>query len=136
MKTTVLIFAGLFLVAISTAMDLNFSGPDNISADRSPSFLWTETIFDFGNVTKNHSVAHKFSFTNNGEDQLVIASVKASCGCTVTDYSRDPIAPGEEGFVRVTYNATSIGSFTKTVTVVANTVESSTVLTIKGDVIP
>jgi hypothetical protein len=80
-------------------------------------------------------VTHEFRFTNSGDGPLVISSVKASCGCTVTDYSKDPIAPGTEGYVKATYNAAKAGVFTKSVTVNANANESVVQLIIKGEVV-
>ena len=83
----------------------------------------------------NKPVTHEFRFTNSGDAPLVISSVQASCGCTVTDYSKDPIAPGSEGYVKATYNAAKVGVFSKTVTVNANAAESVVQLTIKGEVV-
>lgn len=95
-------------------------------------FKWENTTFDFGKIKHNVPVSHKFTFTNNGDAPLVISSVQASCGCTVTEYSKDPILPGAEGYVNATYNAASIGVFNKTVTVNANTSEGTVQLSIKG----
>ena len=100
-----------------------------------PSFLWAVTTYDFGKIKVNKPVTHEFRFTNSGDAPLVISSVQASCGCTVTDYSKDPIAPGSEGIVKATYNAAKIGVFTKTVTVNANAEGSIVQLTIKGEVV-
>ena len=99
------------------------------------SFSWTETSFDFGKIKVNSPVTHEFSFINGGTGPLVITSVQASCGCTVTKYSKDPISPGSSGYVTATYNAAKVGVFTKTVTVNANTDGNPVVLTIKGEVI-
>jgi hypothetical protein len=98
-------------------------------------FHWAATTFDFGKIKANKPVTHKFTFTNTGDVPLVISSVQASCGCTVTEYSKDPIAAGAEGFVKATYNAAKVGVFTKTVTVNANTGSEAVLLTIKGEVI-
>jgi hypothetical protein len=100
-----------------------------------PQFLWLVTTYDFGKITLNKPVTHEFRFTNSGNTPLVISSVQASCGCTVTDYSKDPIAPGSEGYVKATYNAAKVGVFSKTVTVNANAEESVVQLTIKGEVV-
>lgn len=97
-------------------------------------FLWSETVYDFGKIPVNVPVSHEFSFTNNGESELLITSVKASCGCTVTDYTKDPIPPGGKGYVKATYNAARAGVFSKTVTVNANTDEGTVHLMIKGEV--
>jgi hypothetical protein len=95
-------------------------------------FRWEQTVFDFGKIKRNVPVTHKFVFTNNGNAPLLITSVQASCGCTVTEYSKDPLPPGAEGFVKATYNAATPGVFSKTVTVNANTPEGHVLLTIKG----
>jgi hypothetical protein len=100
-----------------------------------PAFLWLDTAYDFGKITLNKPVTHEFRFTNSGDGPLVISSVQASCGCTVTDYSKDPIPPGAEGYVKATYNAAKVGVFSKTVTVNANADESVVQLTIKGEVV-
>jgi hypothetical protein len=99
-----------------------------------PAFSWTMTVHDFGKIPLNKPVTHEFRFTNTGNSPLIISSVQASCGCTVTDYSKDPIAPRAEGFVKATYNAAKAGIFTKTVTVNANSEESVVRLMIKGEV--
>ena len=104
-------------------------------AIETPSFAWTMTTQDFGKIKLNVPVSHEFRFTNSGDAPLVISSVQASCGCTVTDYSKDPIAPGAEGYVKATYNAAKVGVFTKTVTVTANAEESVVQLSIKGEVV-
>ena len=98
-------------------------------------FNWNETSFDFGQIKVNKPVTHEFSFVNAGDAPLVITSVQASCGCTVTKYSKEPISPGSSGFVAATYNAAKVGVFTKTVTVNANTEGGAVLLTIKGEVV-
>jgi hypothetical protein len=98
-------------------------------------FNWAETTFDFGKIKHGVPVTHEFSFVNKGSAPLVISSVQASCGCTVAEYSKDPIGPGQKGFVKATYNAAKAGVFTKTVTINANTEDGVVVLTIKGEVI-
>jgi hypothetical protein len=98
-------------------------------------FAWAATTFDFGKVKQSVPVTHQFTFKNTGNIPLVISSVKASCGCTVADYTKEPIAPGGEGYVKATYNAANVGPFTKTVTVNANTAEGTVILTFKGEVI-
>ncbi|MBX2968624.1 MAG: DUF1573 domain-containing protein [Cyclobacteriaceae bacterium] len=98
-------------------------------------FVWDETVYDFGKIKLNEPVAHEFTFTNAGDEPLLIAAVKASCGCTVTEYTKDPIPSGGKGYVKATYNAAKAGVFSKTVTITANTSESTVLLTIKGEVV-
>ena len=97
-------------------------------------FLWESTTHDFGTIIQSEPVEHEFSFTNNGDLPLIIASAKASCGCTVADYTKEAIAPGQQGVVTARYNAAKAGAFTKTVTVTANTDIEAVVLTLKGEV--
>lgn len=98
-------------------------------------FSWTAIEHDFGQIKVGEPVSHEFTFTNTGDIPLVISTVQASCGCTVTSYTKEPIAPGGTGYVKATYNAASIGQFTKTVTVNANTEDGYAKLTIKGEVV-
>jgi Protein of unknown function (DUF1573) len=136
MKNLTLTIFLAVLVTILFAQDqlaLNGNATPEVSASIA-SFSWDQTTVDLGKVKKNNPVTHEFSFTNTGNAPLVISSVKASCGCTVTRYSKDPIPAGATGFVSATYNAAALGVFTKTVTVNANTREGSTVLIIKGEV--
>lgn len=109
--------------------------PSRILSAENGVFNWSQTSFDFGKIKINNPVIHEFTFVNDGNTHLVITSVQASCGCTVAKYSKDPINPGSEGFVKATYNAAKVGIFTKTITVNANTEEGIVQLIIKGEVV-
>ncbi len=76
-----------------------------------------------------------FSFTNNGDKPLVINQAVASCGCTVPEYTKSPIAPGAKGEIKVTYNGTGKfpGHFKKSITVRSNGKIEMTRLYIEGD---
>lgn len=97
-------------------------------------FHWSETSFDFGKIQAGKPVTHEFTFTNQGGEPLIISNVKASCGCTVAEYSKEPIEPGSQGYVKTTYNAANPGVFAKTVTITANTQDGTVLLTLKGEV--
>ena len=60
-------------------------------------FNWSQTSFDFGKIKVNNPVTHEFSFLNAGEAPLVITSVQASCGCTVTKYTKNPLTQAQQG---------------------------------------
>ncbi len=96
---------------------------------------WKEDSFNFGDIEKGKPVSHDFTFTNTTKQTVLITTVKASCGCTATNYTKTPIKPGEKGFVTATYNAASPGTFNKTVTVTTNDSEVNKILSIKGKVI-
>jgi hypothetical protein len=93
-----------------------------------------DDVFDFGTVEKGEKVEHSYTFTNTGSEPLIISNAKASCGCTVPTWPKEPIAPGETGEIPVVFNARSAGNQTKTVTITANTNPPQTRLTVKGKV--
>ena len=100
-----------------------------------PAFKFSEESFDFGTITEGDVVDHIFSFVNEGEAPLIISSATASCGCTVPVWPKAPIAPGEQGEIKVQFNSRSKpGVQNKTVTVTANTYPKVTRLKIKANV--
>jgi hypothetical protein len=129
-----LLVSALAMFAFAQQVAVNTKTVNPLMADDA-AFAWKATTFNFGKIKKDKAVTHEFTFTNSGKAALVVTSVQASCGCTVAQYSKDPIEPGGEGFVKATYNAAKTGAFTKTVTVNANTAEGVVVLTIKGEVV-
>jgi hypothetical protein len=134
MKRIALVLGGVLIVAFTMAQRLAMISAST-SANAAAEFSWASTTHDFGQIAVDVPVSHKFTFENTGEVPLVISSVQASCGCTVTAYTKEPIAPGATGYVKATYNAAKVGQFTKTVTVNTNTSEAIVQLTIKGEVV-
>ena len=59
---------------------------------------------NFGVITQDKKVTHVFTFKNTGDDDLIIEDVISTCGCTVPDFSKEPIASGEKGNIIVTFN--------------------------------
>ncbi len=96
---------------------------------------WKSESVDLGNIPQNKPKAIEFEFKNTGTTDVVITNVKASCGCTATDYTKTPIKPGATAKIKATFNAANKGAFTKQVTVTTNAEETSKVLTFKGTVI-
>ncbi len=125
----VLIISGAFAQRLAGNVDTV-----NSFGHGSAIFKWTETTFNFGKIKLNVPATHTFTFINKGSEPLIITSVQASCGCTVAEYSKEAIAPGQEGFVKATYNAAKPGVFTKSVTINANTEDAAVQLYIKGEV--
>jgi hypothetical protein len=98
-------------------------------------FKWEKTTHNFGKIQQGKPVSVEFTFTNKGTTPLVISNVRGSCGCTVTKYTKDPIAPGKTGNVKATYNAAAMGAFNKSVRVTANVEGGTETLFIKGEVV-
>lgn len=97
-----------------------------------------KTLHDYGNINEDDGVAYyEFTFTNNGDAPLIIRNVTTSCGCTVPDWPKAPIAPKEKGKIKVGYNAAGRpNAFSKTITVASNAQTPAVILQIKGFVKP
>lgn len=94
-----------------------------------------ENEFDFGTITDGEKVRHSFKFKNTGKEPLVISNAKGSCGCTVPQWPKEPIAPGKSGEIEVEFNSKGKkGNQTKNVTITANTDPANTILKIKAQV--
>lgn len=92
--------------------------------------------YDFGTVSQGEKVTHTFRFTNTGNADLVINKVEGSCGCTVMQgWPKHPIGPGENGKIDVIFDSAGRrGNQNKSISIVANTVPSTSVLYLKGEI--
>jgi hypothetical protein len=100
-----------------------------------PVFSFESDNHEFGEIVQGEKVSYSFKFKNTGNAPLVISTATASCGCTVPEYSKTPVQPGEEGFINVTFDSGGkSGMVSKTVTVIANTTPNTKVLTISADI--
>ena len=89
---------------------------------QSSKIVFENSEHDFGEIQeKGGKVSYKFSFKNDGDEPLLILSLKPSCGCTTTNWSKNPIKPWEEGFIIAQYNPRGRpGVFRKSLNVVTN----------------
>ncbi len=103
---------------------------------QTPSQLkWEKETHEFGTIEQGKPVSYEFTFTNTTSKDVTLTNVKASCGCTATNYTKTAIKPGEKGTVTATYNAAAGGAFHKTVTVMTSEENSAPkIITIKGTV--
>ncbi len=102
---------------------------------QSPVMKFETLEHDFGRVFAGEKVSYSFKFYNKGKSDLLITNVTASCGCTVPEWSKTPVAPGEEGHITVTFNTAGRSGFQqKQITVLANTVPNTVSLMIKAQV--
>ncbi len=110
------------------------NGP--VDKSQLPIIKFTEENFDFGKIIQGEKVAHTFTFTNEGKTNLIVASAKASCGCTVAQPPKEPISPGAIGKIDVVFDSNGkSGHVTKSISVITNCEPSTTILVIGGDVI-
>ena len=101
-------------------------------ATQFPQIKFEETTHDFGEIKQNVEVQTLFQFKNTGKVPLVITNASSSCGCTVPEYPKEAIAPGESGAIKVVYNGSGKDAITKTVTLTTNTEQGSEMLTIQA----
>jgi hypothetical protein len=94
----------------------------------------TETI-DLGKIKVANPTTATFQVVNISKEPLIIETANPTCGCTIGDYTKSPIAPGKNGVVTATYNAANLGAFTKTMTVKFAGVDELKSITIKGEVL-
>lgn len=98
------------------------------------SIIFTELVHNYGTIKVGGNGKCEFKFTNKMKKPLVLFNVKASCGCTVAEYPKNPIGPGKEGVIKVKYNTKNAGGFNKSLWVYSNAINSIVTLKIKGNV--
>lgn len=102
-----------------------------------PVMEFTNTDHDFGTINEGDVVEYTYSFKNTGAAPLIIQSAQGSCGCTVPDWTKEPIAVGATGYVKAKFDSNGKPNIqNKTVTVTANTWPKQTVLRFKAMVTP
>lgn len=75
---------------------------------------------DYGNVNKGSNGKRIIKIQNVGDKPLIISNINTSCGCTVPQWTTEPIAPGKKGEITVTYNTSNLGRFSRTITISSN----------------
>lgn len=106
-----------------------------LQAQAGAQISFPEEKFNFGELEEGPKVSHEFKFVNDGNEPLILSNVKASCGCTTPSWPKEPILPGEEGTILVTYNTSKrVGSFNKSITITSNAVVPTKVIYITGNV--
>ncbi len=132
-----------FLTACNEKSEGGKLSPDLVTSPKSASqtsekqavITFDKKEHDFGSLLQGEVVTYSFHFTNTGNAPLLISSVNSSCGCTVGDYPREPIAPGKGGSIKATYDSKShYGMQNRTLTVMSNTMPAKNILHIKAKV--
>jgi hypothetical protein len=102
-----------------------------------PAFSFATTDHDFGTIKEGEKVEYTYQFTNTGEAPLIIQNAQPSCGCTVPNWSKEPIPVGGTGFVKAEFDSNGKPNIqNKTITVTANTWPKVTTLRFKAMVTP
>ncbi len=124
MKKLVYLLALGFTLSVSVA-NAQTTAPAAASkvVTNGPAITFVETKHDFGNIKQGDVVEYTFNFKNTGNQPLLISDVGVTCGCTATDYTKEPVAPGKSGFVKAKFNsAYKSGMQNKIITVKSNAV--------------
>jgi hypothetical protein len=104
--------------------------------EKKAAITFDSDVVDYGEVEYGGDGVRKFTFTNTGDDVLIVARVYSTCGCTIPKKPENPIQPGEKGEIEVKYDTKRPGPIRKTITVYSNASEVPYSLKIKGVVKP
>lgn len=123
----------------TSATDVPAAGDVEVPVGPTTTIEFESSTYDFGTIQEGEKVQYAYKFKNTGSEPLVISNAKGSCGCTVPNWPREPIAPGGTGEIMVEFDSKGKGKEggqkqTKRVTVTANTDPANTFLTITGTV--
>lgn len=95
------------------------------------------TVIDYGLIKRGAPTKRLFTFTNTGDQPLILSQVKTTCACSASSYSKEPILPGEKGQIEVRYDSHYVGRFHKYIYVVSNARQKPVQkLEIKGRCVP
>lgn len=101
-----------------------------------PVIEFESDLYDFGKIIMGEKVSYSFKFTNTGKSDLIISRVTSSCGCTVGNFPKVPVKPGESNKIEVKFDSENRKGFqSKTITVLSNAQPSSNTLRIKAQVV-
>jgi hypothetical protein len=129
MKKLLILFV---LVSLGSAGMLNAQ-----NLKKGPQIVFVEESHDFGTMKEGVIGEYTFKFTNTGNEPLILMDVRPSCGCTTPDWSKEPVAPGKTGLIKVKYNSNGRpGKFNKSISVTSNIPNETKVLFISGTVMP
>ena len=101
------------LSIVFAASSLNAQTP----VEKGPKMVFSKEVHDYGTIKYDGDPNCSFEFTNTGDEPLIISNAKGSCGCTVPEWPKEPIAPGEKGSIKVKYDTKREGPISKTVTI-------------------
>ena len=98
---------------------------------------FSKTEHDFGVINEGDIVETTFGFKNTGKSELIITNAVGSCGCTVPEWPKEPIAAGESGQIKVKFNSQGKpNKQSKTITLTTNTSNGKETVLVKAEVTP
>jgi len=131
MKNIFILFAALIFSIPVFSQDVH---PEQAPG---PYMTFEEESYDFGDIYQGDKVEYIFNFENTGDSPLIITNIKVTCGCTATDWAREPIPPGEKSSITVKFNsAGKMNKQNKIITIVSNASNSVPQVKIVANVLP
>ena len=124
------------LAALIPALLACNEDPQQRAKDKGQEIWFEEYIHDYGEIAEDSDGSWTFTFSNIGEEAFVINRVRSTCGCTVPEWPREPVEPGQTGAIKVVYNTAQTGTFLKSLFVYSTAANSPVKLQVKGKVIP
>jgi hypothetical protein len=137
MKISILSMAFLLMITVVSAQEnkITPAQPAAIENKNAPDIKFEIEEYDFGTIKQGDKVTFDFSFVNSGKEPLVISSAQGTCGCTVPEWPKEPVAKGGKGVIHVEFNSTGkMGMQDKTVTITSNAKSGQKTLHLKGNV--
>ncbi|MBC7864668.1 MAG: DUF1573 domain-containing protein [Bacteroidia bacterium] len=122
-------YSFLFFVFVFAKISLAQNNAD----ENAPVLKFEKDTMNFGTVAWNSDQVRIMKFTNIGKSPLVISRSTGSCGCIVTEHSKEPILPGKSGFIKVRYDTKRPGPIYKVITIESNSRSYVNVETVKGN---
>ncbi|HHN48454.1 MAG TPA: DUF1573 domain-containing protein [Bacteroidales bacterium] len=134
MKKYFLIKASVLMLVLACSFSVYSQTEPEVNG---PQIQFDKETHDYGKVPLNGDGNCKFAFTNIGTEPLILTNVRAGCGCTVPQWPREPVLPGESAEIKVRYTTLNRPhTINKSIVVTSNSVDKSTVvLRIKGEVV-
>ena len=112
------------------------TGSEDQAKKKGQDIWFEEYLHDYGEILQDSDGSWSFAFKNVGKQAIVINRVRSTCGCTIPEWPREPIEPGDSGQITVIYNTALTGTFLKSIYVYSTAANSPVKLQIKGKVAP
>lgn len=114
-----------------------FSFNTAIAQESGAKIEFPKETHDYGTIKNGADGSCTFEFKNTGNEPLIISNAKGSCGCTVPEWPKEPIAPGAKASIKVKYDTNRAGAINKSVTITSNAANApEKIIYIKGTVLP
>lgn len=137
MKRLTFLASLLFCVALVWAQDTKPNAPATPAASENvsgPIMTLDSDVVDYGDIEHGSDPLRSVGFKNTGTEPLLITNAKGSCGCTVPEWPRDPIMPGETSEIKVRYDTKRPGAINKTIKITTNETENTHTIRVIGHI--